>query len=397
MNKQRGDQSLKELLKPPTKEQAKRPSLFKDKIQFEADWKKHWWGMPEFSQEDATPKRSINVNFVTEEDAQEFGRRLGVSVSSRTNSMWFPKRDRLTAGEFKYVGELCDSKYPICIPSKGRWDVQRTGLSLDKLGVSYRFFVEETEADKYREALGEDRVVEMPFHDLGKGSIPARNFIWDWAVEHGHKRHWVVDDNIRSFYRCNNNRRLLVHGGRFFQAMEEFVDRYSNVVLAGPHHVGFVPDREKNTAPFALNTRVYSCILIDTAAKYRWRGRYNEDTDLSLRVLKDGFCTLIFRALMMNKMATVGTVSKALKGGNTDNVYNTGDHRLAFAESLKQQHPDCVEVVWKFGRWHHQVDYSRFRQKLILKKGITPVAALNEYGMELVRTAAEDEEDEPEE
>lgn len=99
----------------------------------------------------------------------------------------------------------------------------------------------------------------------------------------------------------------------------------------------------------------------------------------------------------MNKMATVGTVSKALKGGNTDNVYNTGDHRKAFAESLRQQHPDCVKVVWKFGRWHHQVDYSRFRQKLILKKGITPVAALNEYGMELVRTTAEDEEDEPEE
>ena len=396
MNKQRGDQSLKELLKPPTRDQAKRPSLFKDKIQFEADWKKHWWGMPEFSLEDTSPKRTIIVNFLTDKDAEEFGNMLNIQVTKRTNSIWFPKRERRGPGEFAYVGEPCDSKYPICIPSKGRWDVQRTGISLDEIGVSYRFFVEETEADLYKEALGEDRVVEMPFHDLGKGSIPARNFIWDWAVEHGHKRHWVVDDNIQSFHRMNNNRRLRVHGGRFFQAMEEFVDRYENVVLAGPHHIGFVPDRTVST-PFLLNSRVYSCILVKTNMDYRWRGRYNEDTDLSLRVLKDGFCTMLFRALLMKKMATVGTISKPLKGGNTDNVYNTGDHRLAFAESLKQQHPDCVEVVWKFGRWHHQVDYSRFRQKLILKKGITPVAALNEYGMELVRTAVEDEEDEPEE
>ena len=87
----------------------------------------------------------------------------------------------------------------------------------------------------------------------------------------------------------------------------------------------------------------------------------------------------------MNKAATVGVRNcEAMKGGNTDNVYNTGDSRLAFAESLKEQHPDCVEVVWKFNRWHHQVDYSRFKNKLILKQGITKIMANNEYGMRLI-------------
>jgi hypothetical protein len=75
-----------------------------------------------------------------------------------------------------------------------------------------------------------------------------------------------------------------------------------------------------------------------------------------------------------------------MKGGNTDNVYNTGDHRRAFADSLKVQHPDVVEVVWKFNRWHHQVDYSSFKNnKLRLKPGITPTGANDEYGMRLVR------------
>jgi hypothetical protein len=255
------------------------------------------------------------------------------------------------------------------------------------MGVSYKFFVEETEGDEYIKHLGADNVVVMPFHDLGQGSIPARNFIWEWAKERGFKRHWTVDDNITSFARCTNNRRLCVRGGGFFQAMEDYVDRYENIVMAGPHHKGFVPDRNDTTGAYLLNSRVYSCILLDTSLPDRWRGRYNEDTDLSLRLLKQGKCTLLFRALLMDKGTTVGVKNaKPMKGGNTDNVYNGGDHRLAFAQSLKDQHPDCVEVTWKFNRWHHEVDYSKFKgNNPILKPGITPRVGSDEYGMRLVR------------
>lgn len=180
-------------------------------------------------------------------------------------------------------------------------------------------------------------------------------------------------------------------GGEFFKAMEEFVDRYENIPMAGPHHVGFIPDRDK-CAPYLFNSRVYSCILLDTSLypKYKWRGKYNEDTDLSLRFLKDGYCTLLFRALWMMKAPThTGgnkKVNPALKGGNTDNVYNSNDHRLAFAKSLEEQHPDCVKVVWKFKRWHHQVDYTKFKKnKPILKEGIVPTADNNEYNMTLTK------------
>jgi hypothetical protein len=44
------------------------------------------------------------------------------------------------------------------------------------------------------------------------------------------------------------------------------------------------------------------------------------------------------------------------------------------------------EVVWRFDRWHHLVDYSRFKNnRLMLKPGIVPVAKNNEYGMRLTR------------
>ena len=352
----------------------------------EPDWKESWWGMPEFSMKDATPQHKITINFMTEDDVRDFAAATGIPVSIRSDSAWFPHQKHLD-GEFEWDGEKTGSRYPICIPSKGRADCQKTGKALDQMGVEYRFFVESDEYEQYCMHLGAERVVSMPFNNLGQGSIPARNFIWEWAKAAGVKRHWTVDDNITSFARMTNNRRLCVRGGGFFQAMEDYVDRYENIAMAGPHHKGFVPDRGDRITPFLLNSRVYSCILLDTSLPHRWRGRYNEDTDLSLRLLKDGYCTLLFRALLMDKGTTVGVRNaKPMKGGNTDNVYNGGDHRLAFAQSLRDQHPDCVQVTWKFNRWHHEVDYSAFKKNTpILRAGVVPTAAHNNYGMRLVR------------
>lgn len=354
-------------------------------LDIEPDWKSEWWDMPEFSMGDAKPQYQVTVSFLTAEDRIEFAKKLGITITPDTKSTWYPPQDRLAPGAFVYTGPKTDSKYPICIPSKGRYDVQTTGKALDKMGTSYKFFVEETEGDKYIKYLGRDKVVVMPFHDLGLGSIPARNFIWEWAKAKGYKRHWTVDDNIGAFRRAHLNRRLTVLGGGFFRAMENFVDRYENIAMAGPHHQGFVPDRDNRLTPFLLNSRIYSCILLDTSLPDRWRGRYNEDTDLSLRLLKQGYCTLLFRSLLMAKGATVGNKGGgAMKGGNTDNVYNTDDYRLKFAESLKEQHPDVVEVVWKFNRWHHQVDYSPFKDnKPIKKPGLVIPKQINNYGMVL--------------
>lgn len=349
------------------------------------DWKDHWWGMPHYTTGDAKPQYRVTMNFLTAEDLAEFSAKVGIPLTTRSDSAWFPYRKPLD-GSIAYDGPKTDSRYPVCIPSKGRADCQKTGRVLERMGVTHWFFVEDKDHDEYARLLGESRVVRMPFSDLGQGSIPARNFIWDWAKARGVRRHWTVDDNIVGFCRMTENRRLVVRGGGFFRAMEDFVDRYENVAMAGPHNKGFVNDSQPQT-PYLLNSRVYSCILLDTNLPHRWRGRYNEDTDLSLRLLKDGYCTLLFRALLMDKAATVGVRNtKAMKGGNTDNVYNGGDHRRAFAESLRDQHPDCVKVVWKFNRWHHAVDYSPFANNApILRKGVVPAASHDDYGMRLVR------------
>ena len=69
---------------------------------------------------------------------------------------------------------------------------------------------------------------------------------------------------------------------------------------------------------------------------------------------------------------------------NTDTIYNTGDNRKEFAESLQRQHPDVVKVVFRYGRWHHDVNYKPFlNNQLIRKAGLSIPNGVNNYGMVL--------------
>lgn len=115
---------------------------------------------------------------------------------------------------------------------------------------------------------------------------------------------------------------------------------------------------------------------------------YNEDTDLSLRVLKSGRCTILFNAFLANKTATM-----TLKGGNTDELYKQNkefDGRLEMARSLERQHPDVVKVTRKWGRWQHHVDYRPFRgNRLILRDGVQIPDGVNNFGMKLVNIETE--------
>jgi hypothetical protein len=272
------------------------------------------------------------------------------------------------------------NKYPIYIISKGRWNSRLTSKALDEMKQQYRIVVEPKEYDMYAQYISADKIICLPdnFSAQKQGGIPARNFVWEHSINEGHKRHWILDDNIEQFNRLNRNLQVKVLTGSIFKAAEDFIDRYENVALAGFQYDYFA--KAKTILPaFYLNTRIYSCILIKNDLPYRWRGRYNEDTDLSLRALKDGWCTVLFYAFIQQKAQTM-----TMKGGNTDTIYNQGDDRLEFAESLQKQHPDVAKVTWKFNRWHHQVNYKPFKKnKLIKKEGIVVKSGINEYGMVL--------------
>lgn len=281
-------------------------------------------------------------------------------------------------------------RFPVYIISKGRHESRVTSRYLEQMRVPYRIVVEEQERDAYAAVIDPAKILILdpdyqrdydafwPVADgASKGSGPARNFVWDHAISTGAPWHWIMDDNIHGFFRLNQNKKLKLTDGTCFACMEDFATRYKNVGMAGPNYHAFAVQTAHHK-PFTLNTRLYSCILIRNDIPFRWRGRYNEDADLSIRVLKSGLCTVQFYAFLQHKDQT-----QTMKGGNMDAFY-AAEGTLPKSRMLAEMHPDVTKVVWKFGRWHHHVDYRGFTQKLIRNPDVPVTAGVDNYGMRLI-------------
>jgi len=286
---------------------------------------------------------------------------------------------------------LMNPEYPIYIVSKGRWDTRLTSKALEKANIPYYIIIEKQEYQDYANVIDPKKILILPTEyqdkydtcdDLGssksKGPGPARNFAWEHSIALGAKWHWVMDDNIKVFNRLNRNKMVQVTSGAIFKASEDFVNRYENVAISGFNYDFFVQSKQQHP-PYILNTRIYSCLLIRNDIPYRWRGRYNEDTDLSLRALKDKFCTIQFNTFLQEKAQT-----QTIKGGNTQEFYEK-EGTLPKSKMLEDLHPDVAKVVWKFNRWHHHVDYRPFKKnRLIKKQGLVVPDVVNNYGMKLI-------------
>jgi hypothetical protein len=280
--------------------------------------------------------------------------------------------------------------FPLYIPTKGRADSRLTSKALDRMGVPHRLVIEEQEWGAYTAVVDPAKLLVLDkkyqrdydtFDDLGdsksRGPGAARNFIWDHSISEGHPWHWVMDDNIKAFFRLNRNLKVPVGDGSVFRAMEDFCLRYTNVAMAGPNYFMFA-SRKNVMPPFVMNTRIYSCNLIRNDVPFRWRGRYNEDADLSLRMLKAGLCTVQFNAFLQEK-----TVTQRLGGGNTEAFY-AKDGTLPKSKMQVAMHPDVSRLVFKFGRWHHHVDYRRFKANALIRDpSVEVIAGVNDYGMKL--------------
>jgi hypothetical protein len=287
---------------------------------------------------------------------------------------------------------------PFYIPSKGRADSRLTSRALSFMKVAHFIVVEEQEYETYVEATKGTyaTILILPqkyketyelCDNLGltksTGPGPARNFAWDHAISNGFDWHWVADDNIRNFLRLNNNVKMKLGDGTCFKVMETFCERYENVTMAGPQYRAFA-SQNSSLPPYVTNTRIYSCNLIRNDAKwkdgrpFRWRGRYNEDTILSLDMLTEGFCTVQFNAFLQDKART-----QTLGGGNSAEFYKN-EGTAAKSRMLEEVYPEYTDLVWKYNREHHYVNYLPFKvNKLKRKEGVIIPDGVNNYGMKI--------------
>jgi len=255
-----------------------------------------------------------------------------------------------------------------------------TVKSFDTIGAEYIVFVEPQEYDLYAKQIDKEKLFTLPHSN--KGLTVTRNFIWDYAESIGCKRFWTFDDNIYHIYRLNRNIKMRVLDTTVLRIIEDFVDRYENIPIAGMNYHAFCKQTDA-LPPYYLNTRVYSNMLIKTDLKdtdglpLRNKLYFNDDTDLCLRVLKMGYCTLLFNAFLIDKEVTMRH-----EGGMTEEYSKDG--RKEFVEELYNAHPDVVRITEKFGRVHHHVNYKPFaKNKLIRKKEREIPNRINNYGMVL--------------
>lgn len=254
--------------------------------------------------------------------------------------------------------------------------------------VPFRVVVEPQERDAYGEALGYDKILSLPFANQGMGSTPARNWIREHAAREGYARHWCLDDNIFCFYRIWEGRRVPVHAGVALRVCEDFTDRFQRIAVSGPAYDMFViPYGSAGIrSPFFKNVHVYSAMLINNAAPFTWRLRYNEDTDICLQALVSGWNTLLVNAFTAKKRTTM------TMGGGNASIYETGVGgsdtmgRYEMAEMLRRQWPGIVKVTRRYGRYQHSIDWARFGgNTLDLREGsgLAALPEVDEYGLRL--------------
>lgn len=99
-----------------------RPIKSKSKIlaqeslfEVDEDWKKEWVGMPEFSQKDLKPFKSVHLHFACLEDILIFGKLIDQTVTLETRSIWFPAAEigRYANKRWKDEGQNEETMEPV--------------------------------------------------------------------------------------------------------------------------------------------------------------------------------------------------------------------------------------------------------------------------------------------
>ena len=349
-----------------------------------------WLGMPEYiNQKRKDAEITATFKFRNKQDYEKFkelakkhiydNQKVFDGYQTKTKKQaWYPLLPKGSKYRWVDSAKPHNPRFPIYIVSKGRWQRNPTSRELMSMNVPFKMIV------------GKERLLVLPQEykdnydtfwdddDERTGAGAARNFAWQHSIDNGYDWHWVMDDNIESFERLNKNLKVKCTSGTPFRIMEDFVLRYKNIGQAGLNYSFFCPAYDSRP-PFITNTRIYSCLLQRNDLPFRWRGRYNEDTDLSLRIMEAGWVTVQFNCFLQGKRAT-----QTVRGGNSKEFYdNEGTYNKS--KMLEELQPKYAKVVWKFNRWHHQVDYSPFKKNKLIRKDDVDIALeeSNNYGLEL--------------
>jgi hypothetical protein len=297
------------------------------------------------------------------------------------NSTHIPNRDdSLTGKEIKWLQDFKKTQYPIYVISKGRYEHNNTAKFLIKSNIDFKLVIESDEYDLYKQNIDEKYLLKVQnYSKRNCGGIPVRNFCFRDSVKNGFKAHWVLDDNIYGYELIYKSKKLRCYNPCIFTMVEDYFNLHKNIGMIGYNYSMFCIACN-NPHPIIKNCHLYSSMLINndiftdckTINKYPkikngkkvkiiergiWRGKYNEDVDLNIRCIKNGWNVISTNTIVSGKATT-----KTQKGGNSDTIYKDDDYSYHKTMSLVNQHPLYVECVKKYNRFHHKVDWIKLQK-----------------------------------
>ena len=340
-----------------------------------------WFNLPSFVWDDKlleTTYFDVKVS-----DRTAFFKAFNVKETKRQFIHYKKKEQPYKKYQYRITHEI-NPKYPIFIISKGRSEKRLTVDTLEAMNCPYTIVVEPQEVEAYMKHIKSSNILVLPYEYCGKnqGSIPARNFIWEYATKRGFEKHWILDDNIRGFFRWNYNVKLPVNSGVVFKCLEDYLEHFTNVGMAAMNYNMDLAAIHIEKAMITHNTKCYSCILInnklmDDKKIGRWEGKFNEDVDLTIRTLKGGLCSMAFNNFLSGKCST------GMKGGNNE-IYKQCSEEgfMEKYKALEDKHPECVKMQRKHKdkRPHHKVNYNKVAKAKPIMKDIEP-QPINELNM----------------
>lgn len=79
-------------------------------------------------------------------------------------------------------------------------------------------------------------------------------------------------------------------------------------------------------------------------------------------------------------------MQRALEASRVEDLIPYARNARTHSDAQVRMHPDVSKVIWRFGRWHHYVDYTPFKKTpLIRRSGINIPEGTNDYGMRLLK------------
>ncbi len=237
-------------------------------------------------------------------------------------------------------------KYPICIISKDRADICTTHKLLDYDGITYFYFVEPQDYNKYVERFGKDKVINIGEND--KGVYYVRNFCIEWSKKQGYEKHWQTDDDLKQLlFRPMNkikglrSREKINNPLKMLNTIENIADRCVNYGGGCIGHDGFAFAKKRD---IDVNKMIYCFQLINNSIKARYQPNTSEDIDFSIRLLRENYVTLLF-----NKYSFTTPKSGSIKGGcNSADYKDNGRKKMNIG--LCKEYPEWFTEYTKNGQ-----------------------------------------------